>query len=176
MFRDLKLTVVIPCFNEEHGIREVMQRVPREVDEVVVADNNSTDGTAEVARSCGAHVVPATVRGYGAALKAGLQNAGGDVVITLDGDASYPPEEIPRLVGELLDRNWEFLSANRFPLANPAAMGFTNQLGNWVLTSATRVLYFRTLRDSQSGMWVFYRRLLPRMRLTSDGMAFSEEI
>ena len=55
-------------------------------------------------------------------------------------------------------------------------MGFTNRLGNWVLTAATRLLFFRTIRDSQSGMWVFHRKLLEDMRLTSDGMAFSEEI
>jgi glycosyltransferase involved in cell wall biosynthesis len=176
MIRHHKLSVVIPCFNEEHGIREVLNRVPREVDEVVVADNNSTDRTADVARRFGAVVVPATVRGYGAALKAGLAAATGDIVITLDGDASYPPEEIPRLVIDLLERDWDFLSACRFPLANPKAMNVTNQVGNWVLTCATQVLFFRTVKDSQSGMWVFHRKLLATMKLTSDGMAFSEEI
>jgi glycosyltransferase involved in cell wall biosynthesis len=176
MIRDHKVSVVIPCFNEEHGVREVLARIPATVDEVVVADNNSTDATAAVARAGGARVVLATVPGYGAAYKAGLSHATGDILITLDGDASYPPEEIPRLVNELLDRDWEFLSACRFPLANPAAMNFTNQIGNTVLTLATRLLFFRTVIDSQSGMWVFDRALLARMKLTSDGMAFSEEI
>ena len=176
MIRNRTVSVVIPCFNEEHGIRDVLLRVPKSVDEVVVADNNSTDRSAEVAREFGARVVPATVRGYGAALKAGLKNATSDIVITLDGDASYPPEEIPRLVEYLLDQRLDFLSACRFPLANPAAMGFTNRLGNWVLTAATCVLFFRTIRDSQSGMWIFHRALLEEMKLTSDGMAFSEEI
>ena len=176
MIQDQKISVVIPCFNEEHGIREVLARIPREVDEVVVADNLSSDDTAAVARAGGARVFHATTRGYGAALKVGFTNATGDIVVTLDGDATYPPEEIPRLVRLLLERRWEFLTACRFPLANPAAMGFTNQVGNWVLTFATRVLFFRTLRDSQSGMWVFHRRILERMKLTSDGMALSEEI
>ena len=75
MIRNRTVSVVIPCFNEEHGIRDVLLRVPKSVDEVVVADNNSTDRSAEVAREFGAKVVPATVRGYGAALKAGLKNA-----------------------------------------------------------------------------------------------------
>jgi glycosyltransferase involved in cell wall biosynthesis len=176
MLRNHTVSVVIPCYNEEDGIRDVLGRIPSGVDEVVVADNRSTDRTAEVATSLGARVVPATVRGYGAAYKVGLAAATGDLIATLDGDSSYPPEEIPRLVGELLDRKWDFLSACRFPLANPAAMGFTNRLGNGVLTVATRVLFGHALRDSQSGMWVFRRAVLERLRLTSDGMAFSEEI
>ena len=176
MHRDFKLSVVIPCYNEEDGVREVMGRIPAVVDEVVVVDNNCTDRTAEVARALGARVVEERVAGYGAAYKAGLKAATGDVVITLDGDGTYPPEEIPRLVSELVDRGWDFLSASRFPLADPRAMQFTNRLGNAVLTVAAAVLFFKPIRDSQSGMWVFKRAVLERMRLTSNGMAFSEEI
>jgi len=176
MHRDQKISVVIPCYNEEEGVREVMGRMPGVVDEVVVVDNNCTDRTAEVARALGARVVAEKTPGYGAAYKAGLRAATGDLVVTLDGDGTYPPEEIPRLVDSLLDKRWDFLSASRFPLADPKAMGFTNRLGNWVLTVAAAVLFFKPIRDSQSGMWVFRRAGLGRMRLTSDGMPFSEEI
>ena len=176
MHRNLKLSVVIPCYNEEDGVREVIGRMPAAVDEVVVVDNNCTDRTAEVAAGLGARVVPERTPGYGAAYKAGLRAATGDVVITLDGDGTYPPEEIPRLVDELEQRKWDFLSASRFPLTDRNAMHFSNRLGNWVLTVAAGVLFFKPIRDSQSGMWVFRRPALERMRLTSDGMAFSEEI
>ncbi|HTO92551.1 MAG TPA: glycosyltransferase family 2 protein [Candidatus Sulfotelmatobacter sp.] len=176
MHRDLTISVVIPCYNEEGGIREVLARVPKLVDEVVVVDNNCTDRTAEVAASMGARVVAEKTPGYGAAYKAGLAAAKGDVIVTLDGDGTYPPEEIPRLVDELVDRRWDFLSASRFPLVDRKAMEFTNMLGNWVLTVAAAVLFFKPIRDSQSGMWVFRRSGLQRMKLTSDGMAFSEEI
>ena len=121
MVRDLKLSVVIPCYNEERGVRGVLERMPAVVDEVVVVDNNCTDRTAEVARSLGARVVEQRTPGYGAAYKAGLGSASGDVVITLDGDGTYPPEEIPRLVQVLLDRGLEFLSTCRFPLSDPGA-------------------------------------------------------
>ena len=176
MHRELKLSVVIPCYNEENGVREVIGRMPRSVDEVVVVDNNCTDRTAEVARSLGAKVVAEKTPGYGAAYKAGLRAASGDVVITLDGDGTYPPEEIPRLVDEMIDRGWDFLSASRFPLTDGRAMHLSNRLGNWVLTVAAAVLFFKPIRDSQSGMWVFRRTMLERLRLTSDGMPFSEEI
>jgi len=176
MHRNLSISVVIPCYNEEDGVRQVLGRIPKVVDEVVVVDNNCTDRTAEVARSLGAVVVAEQTPGYGAAYKRGLKAATRDVIVTLDGDGTYPPEEIPRLVDELVDRNWEFLSASRFPLTDPEAMHLTNRLGNWVLTAAAAVLYLKPIRDSQSGMWVFRRSGLDRMRLTSDGMPFSEEI
>ena len=176
MHRDLSISVVIPCYNEEDGVREVIGRMPKAVDEVVVVDNNCTDGTAKVAAALGARVVPERVPGYGAAYKAGLRAATKDVIVTLDGDGTYPPEEIPRLVDTLVDRGWDFLSASRFPLSDPNAMHLSNRVGNWVLTVAAGLLFLKPLRDSQSGMWVFRRAGLERLRLTSDGMAFSEEI
>jgi len=176
MHRNLTISVVIPCYNEEHGVREVLGRMPKAVDEFVVVDNNCTDRTAEVARSMGAVVVAEKTPGYGAAYKAGLRAATRDIVVTLDGDGTYPPEEIPRLVDQLVDRGWDFLSASRFPLVNPRAMHLTNRLGNGVLTVAAALLFFKPIRDSQSGMWVFRRSGLEKMKLTSDGMAFSEEI
>jgi len=176
MHRDLRISLVIPCYNEEGGIRQVLARVPEAVDETLVVDNHCTDRTAEVARSLGARVVAESRRGYGAAYKAGLAAATGDLIVTLDGDGTYPPEHIPRLVDTLLDRGWDFLSACRFPLSDPRAMPWSNRMGNEVLTAATTALFLTHVRDSQSGMWVFRRALLPRLRLTSDGMAFSEEI
>src|SRR5262245_28489923 len=116
MHRDLTLSVVIPCHNEEQGVRDVLDRMPSAADEVVVVDNNCTDRTAEVARGRGAVVVSEKRPGYGAAYKAGFAAATRDVIVTLDGDGTYPPEEIPRLVDTLVDRGWDFLSACRFPL------------------------------------------------------------
>jgi glycosyltransferase involved in cell wall biosynthesis len=171
----LRICLVIPCYNEEGGIRQVLGRVPKEVDDIVVVDNASSDRTAEVAAAGGARVVRETRRGYGAAYKAGMAAASGDLVVTLDGDGTYPPEQIPRLVDVLVDRGWDFLSACRFPLSDPRAMGWSNQVGNGVLTAATFLLFQKPIRDSQSGMWVFRRALLERFRLTSDGMAFSED-
>lgn len=176
MHRNLKISVVIPCYNEEDGVREVIGRMPKCVDEIVVVDNNCTDRTAEVATSLGARVVEQKIPGYGAAYKAGLAAATGDVVITMDGDGTYPPEEIERLVGELEDKRLDFLTASRFPLSDPKAMNFTNKVGNWVLTVTAMLLFFVPIRDSQSGMWVIRRTILPKLRLKSDGMPFSQEI
>ncbi len=176
MRQNLKLSLVIPCYNEEDGVREVIGRCPPEIDEIVVVDNNCTDRTAEVARALGAVVVSERRPGYGAAYMAGFKAATGDLIITLDGDGTYPPESILQLVDTLVANRWDFLSACRFPLADARAMGLTNQLGNWVLTATAMMLFFKPIRDSQSGMWVFKRSILDQLRVTSDGMPFSQEI
>jgi glycosyltransferase involved in cell wall biosynthesis len=176
MHKNLSLTAVIPCYNEENGVREVIGRMPACIDEIVVVDNNCTDRTAEVAASLGARVVFEKTPGYGAAYKAGMAAATKDIIITMDGDGTYPPEDITRLVDHLVDKRLDFLSASRFPLTDKRAMGITNRLGNWVLTVTAMVLFFQHLRDSQSGMWVFRRSLLKDLKLTSDGMPFSQEI
>ena len=176
MHRELKISVVIPCYNEEDGVRHTIGQLPPCVDEIVVVDNNSTDRTAEVARSLGARVVPEKRKGYGAAYQAGLPAATGDVIVTLDGDGTYPADQIPELVDYLVDRKLDFLSASRFPLKNPRAMNFSNKVGNGILTVGMAVLYGKPVRDSQSGMWIFRRAVYPKLRVTSDGMAFSEEI
>ena len=176
MYREMKVSVVIPCFNEEEGVQHVIRSLPKSVDEIVVVDNNSTDRTAEVAASLGAKVVPEKRKGYGAAYKAGLPAVNGDITVTLDGDGSYPTEQIEEVIDYLLDTDLDFVSASRFPLQNPEAMTFTNKLGNMVLTVSMFLLFGRGIMDSQSGMWVYRTRVYSLMTLTSDGMPFSEEI
>ena len=151
-------------------------RIPSFVDEVIVVDNDSTDRTAEMARSHGARVVHEQVRGYGRAYKTGLYQSTGDIVVTLDGDHSYPPDAISYLLEVFRHSHVRFLSASRFPLKNREAMSFKSWVGNKILNLAISVLYFRRIQDSQSGMWVFERSCLDEMHLVSDGMSFSEEI
>ncbi len=176
MHRDVTISVVIPCYNEEEGIQHVIRAMPSCVDEIVVVDNNSTDRTGEVAKSLGAKVVFEERKGYGAAYKAGLPAVTADITVTMDGDGSYPSEQIAELVDHLLDNDLDFVSAARFPLKNPAAMSFSNRMGNMILTIAMLVLYGKNIKDSQSGMWVFKSNVYPRLNVTSGGMPFSEEI
>jgi glycosyltransferase involved in cell wall biosynthesis len=176
VYRNRRITVVIPCLNEERGIVEVLMRIPSFVDEVIVVDNDSTDRTAEMALNHGARVVHEQIRGYGRAYKTGLFQSTGDIIVALDGDHSYPPDAISYLLEVFLHSHVRFLSASRFPLKNREAMSFKHWFGNKILNLAMSVLYFRWVRDSQSGMWVFERSCLDEMHLVSDGMSFSEEI
>jgi glycosyltransferase involved in cell wall biosynthesis len=176
MYKSQKITVIIPCLNEEQGIEQVLLRMPEFVDEVIVVDNGSTDRTSEVAQAFGAKVIREDVRGYGRSYKAGFASASGDVIVTLDGDHSYPPDAISYLLEAFLHLEVDFLNASRFPVRNRQAMSFKHKFGNLILSLAMSVLYFRWVRDSQSGMWVFRRSILKEMKLISEGMAFSEEI
>jgi glycosyltransferase involved in cell wall biosynthesis len=168
--------VVIPCLNEEQGIEQVLTRMPDFVDQVIVVDNGSTDATALVAQRFGATVIREDVRGYGRSYKRGFSEATSDVIITLDGDHSYPPDAISYLLEAFLHLEADFLNASRFPVRDRQAMSFKHKFGNLVLSIAMSLLYFRWVRDSQSGMWVFRRSILKDMKLESDSMAFSEEI
>jgi glycosyltransferase involved in cell wall biosynthesis len=176
LYKENSITVIIPCLNEEQGIEQVMRRMPSFVDQVIVVDNGSTDRTADVAASLGAQVIREEVRGYGRAYKRGFSAATSDIIITLDGDHSYPPDAISYLLEALLHLDVDFLNASRFPVRDRRAMSFKHKFGNLVLSLATSILYLRWVSDSQSGMWVFRRRILDKMKLESDGMAFSEEI
>jgi len=176
MYKGQIITVVIPCLNEEQGIEQVLKRMPEFVDEVVVVDNGSTDRTSEVARAFGAQVIREEVRGYGRSYRRGFANARGDIIVTLDGDHSYPVDAISYLLEAFLHLEADFLNASRFPVRDPRAMSFKHKVGNLVLSLAMSLLYFRWVRDSQSGMWVFRRSILEEMDLISDGMSFSEEI
>jgi hypothetical protein len=176
MYKDLTVTVIIPCLNEEQGIEQVLKSMPAFVDEVIVVDNGSTDRTSDVACFHGAKVIREEVRGYGRAYKRGFAHATGDLIVTLDGDHSYPVDALSYLLEAFLHLEVDFLNTSRFPVRDPRAMSLKHWVGNIILSLAMSVLFFRWVRDSQSGMWVLRRSILNDMQLESDGMAFSEEI
>ena len=176
VYKDQKITVIIPCLNEERGIEKVLKRMPAFVDQVIVVDNGSTDRTSDVSQALGAEVIREPVRGYGRAYKRGFADATGDVIVTLDGDHSYPPDAISYLLEAFLHLEVDFLNASRFPVQDSKAMSLKHRFGNLVLSLAMSMFFFQWVSDSQSGMWVFRRSILKDMILESDGMAFSEEI
>jgi glycosyltransferase involved in cell wall biosynthesis len=176
MYKGQRITVIIPCLNEEQGIGKILRAMPEFVDEVIVVDNNSTDRTAQVAQDLGAKVIREEVRGYGRSYKRGFAAATGDLMVTLDGDHSYPVDALSYLIEAFLHLDVDFLNASRFPVRDRKAMSFKHKLGNLVLSLAMSMLYLRWVRDSQSGMWVLRRSIINKMQLESDGMAFSEEI
>jgi glycosyltransferase involved in cell wall biosynthesis len=175
MYKDRRISLVMPCLNEEQGLREIFRDLPSLVDEIIVVDNGSTDNTAIVAQSFGATVIAEKRLGYGIAYKAGLRHATGDVVVTMDGDGTYPRNFISVLLDVMFEEGFDFISCDRTGHKDKPS-NWLRLLGNDILNSFIFMLFLFKIRDSQSGMWVFKRELLPRMNLTSDTMAFSEEI
>lgn len=194
----MRVTLIVPTLNEGSGIAHVLEefgsaaraanattfaRDP--VDwRVLVVDGASTDDTAERARAAGATVLVEPRRGYGRAYLTGFVAADGEIIATLDGDGTYPAAEVPRFVARLRDQGLDFITCSRLESVDRRAMTTEHRIGNWLLNFLARVAYHRFLKelpgeglvDSQSGMWIFRRAILPRLRLTQEGMAFSEEL
>jgi glycosyltransferase involved in cell wall biosynthesis len=193
----MRASLIIPTLNEAESIGHVLasfnaarasangRLFPTDpLDwEVLVVDGASTDGTADLAEKAGAQVIQEPRKGYGRAYRTGFEAARGQVIATMDGDGTYPTEEIPWLVLHLLEHHLDFITCDRLTYRNSRAMTTEHRIGNWALNSFLSVAYSdvlqgapsRVLRDSQSGMWIFRRAILDRLRLTQDGMAFSEE-
>ena len=177
------MSVIIPTINEEDGIVSTLSELPLKTleamdfdCEVIVVDGGSTDGTRERARELGARVILEPRRGYGRAYKTGFDAAEGDIIVTFDGDFTYPVSLVPRLVEDMVKNGVEFITTNRFESLEPGAMSFLRKFGNYVLSLWVRLLFSVRLRDSQSGMWVIKKDALNRILPDSDEMAFSEEI
>lgn len=177
------LSLVIPALNEEAGIGAVLDEVPRDAlaqagwdVEVVVVDGESTDRTREIAKAKGARVIVEPRRGYGRAYKTGFRMAKGEVLATADADLTYPVGDLPELLALMERERLDFVTTDRFAALEEGAMRAKHRFGNWVLTTAARLLFWRNIRDSQSGMWLLRRAALDQLTLTADGMPFSEEI
>lgn len=178
-----RISVVIPAWNEREGIEKTIEAIPRtelenagyEV-QVLVVDGGSDDGTAELAREAGAEVIVEPRRGYGRAYKTGFAHAKGDIIVTADGDGTYPVEDIPKLVWLLEDEKLDFLTTNRFALMEKGAMSFRNKVGNKILACELRLVSGLKIEDPESGMWAIRSDILNRLRLKSNSNTFSHEI
>ena len=167
---------MIPAHNEEGGLAHLLPDVPPWIDEVVVVDNNSTDGTGEVARGLGCRVVEEKQQGYGIALKSGFQAAEGDIIITMDADGTCLFEHYPRLIKHMLDNGVDFVTARRIPDRFRTFTSLLRFLGDMFLDVTCWIFFRFWVYDSQSGIWAFKREILSRINLESDGWALSEEI
>jgi glycosyltransferase involved in cell wall biosynthesis len=178
----IEVSVVIPCLNEAENIEECVRRSQAALDgagilgEVVVADNDSDDGSAELAVAAGARVIHEPRRGYGSAYLAGFAGARGEFIVMLDADMTYPFAEIPRFVEELRG-GAQLVMGDRMDNIEPGAMHWMHRYIGNPLLSGTLNLFFRTgVRDAHCGMRGFRRDILPQLDLRSTGMEFASEM
>ncbi|MGI9098227.1 MAG: glycosyltransferase family 2 protein, partial [Solirubrobacteraceae bacterium] len=178
----VEVSVVIPCLNEAGNIEECVRRSRAALDEagivgeVIVADNDSEDGSAELAAGAGARVVHERRRGYGSAYLAGFGAARGEYVVMLDADMTYPFQDIPRFVAELRD-GAQLVMGDRMDNIQPGAMHWMHRYVGNPLLSGTLNLFFRTgVRDAHCGMRGLRRDILPLLDLRATGMEFASEM
>jgi len=174
-----EVSVIIPTRNEVGSVGRVIDEVHDALKgrdyEIIVVDTDSTDGTVELARSKGARVVSEPRRGYGRAYKTGFAEAKGRCIATLDADLTYPADRIPEFL-EMVVGGVDFVSGDRLSILDQKAMTGMHRIGNKMLNIAFRLMTGYSIKDSQSGMWVFRRSVLERLVVVNDGMPLSEEL
>jgi glycosyltransferase involved in cell wall biosynthesis len=178
----VRVSVVIPCLNEAETIERCVAAARGGLEgaglagEVIVADNGSTDGSAELATGAGARVVHEPRRGYGSAYLAGFAAARGEYIVMADADLTYDFGDIPRFVSEL-DNGAQLVMGDRMDNIQPGAMPWLHRyVGNPILTGVLN-LFFRTgVKDAHCGMRALRRDILGVLDLRTTGMEFASEM
>lgn len=182
----MKITVVLPTLNEEDGIGDTIDAI--KIDEfkkrgweieVIIIDGDSKDKTREIAERKGAHSIIEKRKGYGRAYKTGFADIDGDIIVTGDADGTYPFDKIHEYIDILLDKNLDFITTDRFAKLEDNSMSLKHYMGNFILSVTLRILFRVNVKDSQSGMWIFRKTILEKVKPLerfNDGMPFSEEI
>ncbi len=178
-----ELAVVMPCLNEAETLATCIRKAKHAFEvneiagEVVVADNGSTDGSQQIAIENGARLVHVPVRGYGAALMAGIKAANAPFVVMADADDSYDFSHIPRFLDKL-NGGADLVMGNRFKGGvMPGAMPFLHKyLGNPILSLIGQILFGAPIKDFHCGMRGFSKDAFERMNLRTTGMEFASEM
>jgi glycosyltransferase involved in cell wall biosynthesis len=173
MFRDLRIAVVIPAYNEAAKIAATVRSVPTFVDDIFVIDDASSDDTSARAKACDRDVSVIRHdenRGVGGAIATGYRlalAAGADIAVVMAGDGQMDPEDLPSLLAPIADGNADYVKGNRFKHPEIwTAMPKTRIVGNIVLSAATRVTSGYThVFDSQCGYTAIHRRAIAAIDL-----------
>jgi len=179
----VQVSAVIPCLNEERTIAACIQKARQGfetagvVGEVVVADNGSTDRSVEIARSLGARVVHESVKGYGAALRRGMSEAQGEIIVLADADESYDWSRLCDFVHKI-QNGYDLVMGNRFTggIAPGAMPPLHRYFGNPVLSAVARIAFRVKIGDFHCGMRAVRKEAFERMLLQTDGMEFATEM
>jgi len=176
------VSVVIPCLNEAENIEHCVLAARAAIEkmgvsgEVVVADNDSEDDSAELARRAGAHVIVEPRRGYGSAYLAGFAASSGRYIVMADADLTYDFNDIPRFVVELED-GAELVMGDRMDNIQPGAMPWLHRyIGNPLLSGLLNFFFRTGVKDAHCGMRALRREVLPRLDLRTTGMEFASEM
>jgi glycosyltransferase involved in cell wall biosynthesis len=178
----MKVFCVIPAFNEEKTVRKIVERALLYVNEVVVVDDGSDDGTYEEAISGGATVIKQEHNcGAGKAIRIGVEkalNANADLIVTLDADGEHDPDDIPRLVHGVTEKNANIVVGSRFldQRMHAYKMPILNKISNKISTSLMNSVFKTHITDSQSGFRVYTRNVFEQVNCEEDKYLYLTEV
>jgi glycosyltransferase involved in cell wall biosynthesis len=178
------VSVVIPVFNEEQTIGDIVDRTKNTLEtmgvpyEILVVDDGSFDQSVAVCNERQANVLCCVHQGKGHALRSGFEAAKGELVVTLDSDGSHQPEEIPKVLKPIMDERADFVIGSRFlnSKANKKKIPRINRIGNRMFNSITGCIMGIKISDSQSGFRAFRASLIKKMNLRSRGYEVESEM
>ncbi len=179
----LKVSVVIPIYNEKDTILETLRRVRRRdgINEIIVVDDGSTDGTSEILGRLAREVNGIQFErlgensGKGAALRRGFSRVTGDVVVIQDADLEYNPSDYPRLLEPIIDGRADVVYGSRFKGDSGRVLFFWHSVGNKFLTLLSNMLTNLNFTDMETGYKVFRAEVIKGMRLRSNRFGFEPE-
>ncbi len=181
----IKLSIIMPCYNERHTIEKVVDAVlssPVRNAEVIIVDDCSTDGTRDILSSQIASRVSRVIfhdrnRGKGAALRTGIAAATGDFVIIQDTDLEYDPQEYPFLLEPLAQNKADVVYGSRFMGGRPhRVVYYWHSVGNWILTTLSNMFTNINLTDMETCFKVFKREIIQSITIEEDRFGFEPEI
>src|SRR5262245_37721652 len=175
----MRVSFLIPAYNEANTIGEVLDRIARlDLDaQAVVVDDGSTDATAEMAEGKGALVIRQANRGKGAAIRAAIPYAEGEISVIQDADMEYDPADVPELIEPIRRGAADVVFGSRLSGGRPQrAYLFWHLVGNRFLSLLTNVLYNTTLSDMETGYKAFRTDVLRSLDLREDDFAIEPEI
>jgi len=177
----MKLSVIIPVYNEVHTILKIIQKV-REVlldKEILVVDDGSTDGTRDLLRESGEGIklfYHEKNQGKGAAIRTAIPHLTGDVVVIQDADLEYDPSEYPRLIGPILEGKADVVYGSRFLGGPHRVLLFWHFLGNRIVTTLSNMLTNLNLTDMETGYKVFRAEAIKQIKIESNRFGLEPEI